>query len=462
MIHSFADDVITTKELRVHLDHLIKRQSIRYSIPDTKPEKVPANFRSESKDSNLRYDDIRREEHFNNYRKPEFQRETNAWKPEDCVSFLDSVVRGRIIPSVILWRNPDNNFTYILDGAHRLSVLRAWMIDDWGDKNLGYYQRRDLRLIKAAANEVRQLVNKDIGSFQAFREAYDEYMRIVDDAGAPKKEMSTPRFDQATFYSQIIGDKAGLVIQREQGNFESAEQSFLRINRSGQALDDWEADLIEHRRGSYARCIMCIANGGESGNYWPALTDSELSDPNIQNTVSSFADKARAIHNRLFVPPFGYPINDINVPFMVAPQYFQPHKYLFELIPLILERKIALEREQQLELLKRDVKASVEQVIHNADFIFNSLENTLEHLNSPTHNSKSLSIAPLFYFYNNRGQYDRSMLYGLIYWLMAGTDEEIHRRKLILSANRDTFEQFIFRFKREIADSSKRIEWGWT
>src|SRR3954468_9563853 len=64
-------------------------------------------------------------------RKPDFQRETNHWTPEQVVSLLDCFVNGDLIPSVILWQSPTNIF--VIDGGHRLSVLRAWIEDDYGD-----------------------------------------------------------------------------------------------------------------------------------------------------------------------------------------------------------------------------------------------------------------------------------------------------------------------------------------
>src|ERR1700722_13899041 len=52
-------------------------------------------------------------------RKPEFQRETNHWSPEQVAKFLKSFVDGDVIPSIILWRS--TNYVFVIDGAHRLS-----------------------------------------------------------------------------------------------------------------------------------------------------------------------------------------------------------------------------------------------------------------------------------------------------------------------------------------------------
>jgi len=64
-------------------------------------------------------------------RKPDFQRETNHWTPEQVVTFVASFLDGEVIPSLILWKSP--MYIFVIDGGHRLSALRAWMEDDYGD-----------------------------------------------------------------------------------------------------------------------------------------------------------------------------------------------------------------------------------------------------------------------------------------------------------------------------------------
>ena len=193
---------------------------------------------------------------------------------------------------------------------------------------------------------------------------------------------------------------------------------------------------------------MSIANGGESGYYWPE-PPSENDD--LTELVETFGDKAEHIYKRLFVPPFRLPITSLNVPFMVAPAYFQKHKYLVEIIPLIVEKEIATTEEQQIGILSRDVDASAKTIIRNADKILSSMGNNLEHFVSPTHNSRSLSIIPLFYWYNWKAQYARGLFYGFVYWMLMGSEQDVLNRKLIFSANRDRFEYALFHLKREIA-----------
>lgn len=56
-------------------------------------------------------------------RKPDFQRETIHWGPEQVVSLLRCFINGDLIPSVILWQSP--TYLFVIDGGHRLSVLKA-------------------------------------------------------------------------------------------------------------------------------------------------------------------------------------------------------------------------------------------------------------------------------------------------------------------------------------------------
>ena len=48
-------------------------------------------------------------------RKPDFQRETNHWSPNQIVSLLECYVNGDLIPSIILWHSSENLF--VIDGG---------------------------------------------------------------------------------------------------------------------------------------------------------------------------------------------------------------------------------------------------------------------------------------------------------------------------------------------------------
>ena len=101
-----------------------------------------------------------------NLRKPDFQRETSHWTPTQVLSLLQCFVNGDLIPSVILWKSPTNIF--VIDGGHRLSVLRAWVEDDYGDGPISYsfFNRNIPSSQKKIAEKTRKLINDEIGSFK--------------------------------------------------------------------------------------------------------------------------------------------------------------------------------------------------------------------------------------------------------------------------------------------------------
>lgn len=61
---------------------------------------------------------------FSALRKPDFQRETNEWSPEKICGFIESFVKGELVPAIILWKHK-NGYIFVIDGSHRLSALGA-------------------------------------------------------------------------------------------------------------------------------------------------------------------------------------------------------------------------------------------------------------------------------------------------------------------------------------------------
>lgn len=121
----------------VNLDALLVREDFESLEPG-----VLAN-QSPQRDVSLRLPDlaptgISREA----LRKPDFQRETAYWTARAIAEFVHSFVSGDFVPSIIGWRNPITGNIFVIDGAHRLSALIAWVEDDYGDgvRSLAFFQ----------------------------------------------------------------------------------------------------------------------------------------------------------------------------------------------------------------------------------------------------------------------------------------------------------------------------------
>ncbi len=69
-------------------------------------------------------------------RKPEFQRDTSNWNPEMILEFIRTFLDGGLIPAIIVWHSKATNNLYIIDGAHRVSALIAYVNDDYGNGEL--------------------------------------------------------------------------------------------------------------------------------------------------------------------------------------------------------------------------------------------------------------------------------------------------------------------------------------
>ena len=110
----------------VNLDALILREDfeVEASKPPASSQLAPGLKVNELEESSMTYLAVR---------KPDFQRETADWQPEMVVDLVTSFLDGDLIPSVILWRSPSSGSIFVIDGAHRLSALIAWVQNDYGD-----------------------------------------------------------------------------------------------------------------------------------------------------------------------------------------------------------------------------------------------------------------------------------------------------------------------------------------
>jgi hypothetical protein len=77
----------------------------------------------------------------------------------------------------------------VLDGGHRISVVLAWLNDDWGDTlpPERFQDEEQEQQFKVAGQAVRDLVKIKIGSINDYREADDEFNRIVTEGKVPPK-----------------------------------------------------------------------------------------------------------------------------------------------------------------------------------------------------------------------------------------------------------------------------------
>jgi hypothetical protein len=209
-------------------------------------------------------------------RKPDFQRETNQWTPVQLTTFLESFLDNELIPSVILWQS--DAYVFVIDGGHRLSALRAWIEDDYGDGSISraYFGNEISNAQKKVAKKTREMVVSKIGTYQTVKSA------LINPAGIDEKTVARAK-SMAT---------RSLSLQWVTGDAAKAETSFFKINTQGTPLDKTEELILKNRYRSVAVAARSIVRAGTGHKYWSKFPQI------IRQDIEAHAAR---IHNALLI-----------------------------------------------------------------------------------------------------------------------------------------------------------------
>ncbi|KAF0811950.1 hypothetical protein IGB42_03492 [Andreprevotia sp. IGB-42] len=310
-------------------------------------------------------------------RKPDFQRETNHWSPEQVATLIASFLDNEVIPSLILWKSP--TYVFVIDGGHRLSALRAWIEDDYGDGalSLAFYKGEISEEQKKVAKRARQVIEQKVGRFSSLRNLSGT--KISDDPDALRR--ANRLFTRA------------LNLQWVQGNADVAETSFFKINSQGTPLDDTEEMLIKNRRKPIAIGARAILRSGTGHKYWSRF--SLECREQLEGTANDF-------YKLLFEPESNLPLKTLDVPFggSVSP---------VEALSLLIDF-LTVSGARQAEGLTIDKQLDDE----TGEETIGVLQRSFEIFNRITGNTPgSLGLHPAVYFYNERGKYNRFLFLGM-------------------------------------------------
>lgn len=311
-------------------------------------------------------------------RKPDFQRETNHWTPAQVVTFLASFLDNELIPAVILWKSPRHLF--VIDGGHRLSALRAWMEDDYGDGNvsMAFYNNEISEEQKRVARRTRSLVNTKIGKFSTLAAVVNGDL----DGTPEQKARSSRLFTRA------------LALQWVQGNAAVAESSFFKINSQGTPLDDVEEMLLRHRRKPVAIGARAIVRAGVGHKYWSAFT------PEAQGRVEAEANK---LYELLFNPEVPSPIKTLDLPLGGT---VSPVDSLSLLIEFLMLSEQTTEGPKAISDYADDLTGEATVAILRAG------AHVMRRITG--NDAASLGLHPAVYFYNERGKHSRFLFLGIV------------------------------------------------
>lgn len=222
-------------------------------------------------------------------KKPDFQRETNHWSPQQVASLLESYTTGDLIPSVILWKG---SFIFVIDGGHRLSALRAWVLDDYGDGDLSqkFFNYNISKEQLSAAKKTRDLVNSKIGAWHEIKEKI-----------SGKKGKVSPEENRKI--SKILTQ--ALTIQWVNGDADKAEGSFFNINMKGTPLDEVEEFLLKNRHKPTAIAARAVIRAGYGHKYWSKF------DTLVAKAIE---EEAKRLNSIIFDPDVKAPIKTLELP----------------------------------------------------------------------------------------------------------------------------------------------------
>lgn len=308
-------------------------------------------------------------------RKPDFQRETNEWTAQKIIGLITSFIEGDLIPSVILWQSPTSN-TFVIDGAHRLSALAAWINDDYGDGSIskkffnGIIPDEQIQV----AEKTRKAVNRQVGAFRDY------------ELGAlnPEKVKS-----EIAGRSRLLGMRA-IQVQWVTGDASKAEESFFKINQEAAPINKTELRLLRSRKKPNGIAARAISRSGTGHKYWSTFTKE--AQERVEQT-------SKEVNEMLFTPPLKSPVKSLDLP-VGGKLYSQ------QTLSLILEFTNISNSIQDETNLENDSDGT------QTNIFLSNCRRLARRINS-THAS-SLGLHPAVYFYSDEGKYKPASFYSVV------------------------------------------------
>lgn len=398
---------------KVNLDGLIQREDL--DIKETE-EAINTGLKD-----TVSVSDLNKNEFFlTNLFKPDFQRETSEWDYRKILAFIESFINQELIPSIILWRS-ESGKVFIIDGAHRLSSLIAWINDDYGDGQISneFYKNSIMNEQLKIARQTREYIDKKIRKYAEYKDALMSPNKYEDDFVKKARNLT--------------GN--GIKLQWVNGDVSRAEKSFYNINQQGAIISNIELEIIRSRKTPIAISARAIMRMGLGHKYWSNFpSDKQQSIENL----------AKEIYDIMFMPKLETPIKTLDLP-MCGKHSGSSLSLIYEFVKICYTNKDKLcndiDGDKTIECLKE-----VRKVL----YLINA------------NNKSSLGLHPAIYFYSKSGSFQVSTFYAFSLFVIE-LDEK--SKKNIFIKNRENFEKtiynsdFLFQFiNRKYRSSKKSME----
>ncbi|MCK4798593.1 MAG: HNH endonuclease [Spirochaetes bacterium] len=355
---------------KINLDALIPRED--FEVKDNNKVNITRTT------DTLRHEDLKHDAFFfAAIRKPDFQRETNEWDEYKIIGLLESYLDGDLIPAVILWKNP-SNYTFVIDGAHRLSAIAAWMNDDYGDGEISkkFFDSVIPEDQIESAERIRQQIRKRIGSFKDFKLAITNPDKVSQTIIERIKNLAT----------------LALQVQWVDGDSAKAEASFFKINQHAARINDTEMKLLKSRKNANCIAARAIIRAGTGHKYWAKFEEQK------QESIERLS---KEINDILFIPNLKNPIKTLDLP--LAGKLLSAGS--LQLILNLVNISNNIDKDSETTINKDVDGDETLKNLHNCLKICRKINS-----NHPS----SLGLHPIVYFYSKDGRHKPASFYGVI------------------------------------------------
>lgn len=354
---------------KINLDALIPRED--FEVKDDTKTNISRTT------ATLRHEDLKHDAFFfAAIRKPDFQRETNEWDENKIIGLLESYLDGDLIPAVILWKNP-SNYTFVIDGAHRLSAIAAWINDDYGDGDISkrFFDSVIPEDQIESAERIRQQIRKKIGSFKDFKLAITNPDKVSPIILEKLKNLAT----------------LALQVQWVDGDSAKAEASFFKINQQAAPINSTELELLKSRKNANCIAARAIIRAGTGHKYWAKFEEEK------QESIEKIS---KEINDILFIPNLKNPIKTLDLPLAGKLLAAGSLQLILNLV------NISNNIDQNPETTKEDLNGE-----ETLKYLGNCLR-ICRKINS--NHPSSLGLHPIVYFYSKDGRHKPASFYGVI------------------------------------------------
>ncbi len=395
---------------RVNLDALIKRED--FLAPEGPDEGGQSGKASAS------ITDLTKGESFwATLRKPDFQRETAAWAPEMICDFVKAFIEGDLIPSAICWQSP-SRLTFVIDGAHRLSAIMAWILDDYGDKDesISFYGGSKIPAEQERiARKTRDLIDKQVGAYVKIR-------------GETKVPGSAPEY--ATKARALAHSNIPLLWVKGSDPLR-AEKAFFAINQSAVEIDPTELKILNARTDPNAIAARAVVRNAGGHAYWSEFSASGQSQ--LKST-------ARDIYAALYDPPLNPPIRTEELPIAGHGYGSQTLPLIFDCVNIANDFAVvdASKRKRNYSIIEKRPPPDEAKTID----AIKGTEKIIKRITG-THPS-SLGLHPAVYFYARNSRRQPTAVLAIIKLIR---ELERHEKFIEFSKVRSKFEEFLIKHK---------------